>query len=199
MNTSDKGALEDFLSRAAKLQECGYFKNYKKRSVNLEWSKQEGGGKMQSGFPTDEEVHAVVNILRPFMLQEQNIYFPSINSKLKKVCKQIGKNEWLEPLDSYRTGYENAKQISPIGFKLNTETIDFEEIFEAFMYGEYAKNDADKRKKLKRWESLNVLQKFTFFNALDNIAECIRRTANVYFLIRKDHTIRLVEQAAASQ
>jgi hypothetical protein len=110
------------------------------------------------------------------------------------MCERAGFTEWEDHLRNHRQHWLDSLQHSPIGIKRNNEQFTPEIILELFFYGKYAKQDVEKHKKLQELGSLTPIVRFLLMNIIDNLFECIYRTANVYFHIRRDHKLLTVER-----
>jgi len=196
INRRDFDALEVFMERADQTRRADYFLRYKSRSVTLDGvpTKVE----VAENLPSESEIFEVIGLFRPFYLQEEDIHYLKINKKLRNICKAINKQDYLEILENHKNHYIKSLQHAPIGIMRFGEEFTPKKILDLYLNGQYAHFELEKSKIIKSLGSLRPIVKLIFITTLDDLIECIHRTANVYFHLKRDNKITILEVPLAA-
>lgn len=187
----DADIFEMFLERADNMRQLSYFQKYTKRSVTI--GVDEKSMKIDEEIPTEESIVAVASLLRPFYLNDELVNYLSVNSKLRRICEKIGKDDWADILVTHREGYLKTLKYSPIGITFQGKTLSPKEILDLFLYGKYAHHHIEKHKQLKKLGDLLPVVRLLLMQIVDELYQSIYKTANVYFHLRRDFKITIAE------
>jgi len=191
LTQQDADSFEMFLERADNMRQLSYFQKYKKRSVTI--GADQKVTKIDEEIPTEEAIVAVATLLRPFYLDNEPVHYLSVNSKLRRICTKIDKNDWANILMTHREGYLRTLKYSPIGITFQGKKLTPKEILDLFLYGKYAHHDMEKHKQIKMLGDLLPIVRFLLMHIVDELFQSIYNTANVYFHLRKNYSLVIVK------
>lgn len=170
LNQKDKGVLIKFNEQVKKLEnEKNFLRNLKCRTS----STQDNGMKVETDFPDGKTVKSFLLDFRPFILNNEEIYFLKICKKLLDKSDDINptlrnkivdaRNTWLELLRGYHTG--------GMALNFNNKELTASKIIDLWLNGHFFHPTDSRKEKYKELNEMKIspFWEYAYMSFLDLI------------------------------